>query len=427
LRFLLNPSGSAGDVHPHVAVGIELKKRGHEVFVLTNELYRDVAEKNGLRFVPIGEPVQWKDIRGHRQIHRKQTAWREAMRWGAIGTMLPSYHAIHDLYVPEKTIVTAPAWSLGARIAREKLDIRLATFVMNPFLLRSTIRSPITPGMFMPAWMPRWIKATQYWFGDTFFVEPLIGKDINAFRQSLGLKPVRRYMNGWWFSPDCVLALFDQAYVPPQLDWPCQVEFVGHTLWDPIGADSVNDQVRAFLEAGSPPICFVPGSVGPGDEQYYSIAVDICRSNGERGLILDKADPDQFQGLPDSVKQFPYSPLAHVLPRCKAILHSGCMGTIAQALRAGLPQIIRPRVNDQPDLAQRMEQLGVAKRISVGNFNQAGQAASLVTKVLCDAPLIERCKFVQRQLDCIPSAPRIADRLEAVASNSSRVDEARCG
>jgi rhamnosyltransferase subunit B len=415
LRFLFNPSGTAGDVYPYLAIGMELKTRGHEVFILTNSMYQDVAEKHGLNFVPIGEPIEWAQMRNESQVHKPQTSWKVAMKWGAIGTMQSSFEQIAKLQLKGRTVIGAPAWSFGARIARDALQLPLVTLVMNPFILRSTILPPVTPGMYMPDWMPRWMKLEQYWFADTFLVEPLIGKDVNAFRAARGLPRVRRYMNGWWFSPDLVLGLFHELYVPRPSDWPGQVQYVGHTLWDPEGNPQINSDVQCFLESGPPPVCFVPGSVGPGFEAYYSIVTETCRALGVRGLILDKADARLVEQLPPFMKHAAYSPLKSVLPKCQAVVHSGCMGTSAQTLRAGLPHIVRPRVNDQPDMARRLERLGVAKTLPVHKFRVASLTEQL-RGVLSDNDLKIRCNKVSAYVQAYPPATQtIADCFEKQA------------
>ena len=45
--------GSLGDVHPAIALGLELKARGHHVSIAVNEFYRSKIEPEGLKFYPI--------------------------------------------------------------------------------------------------------------------------------------------------------------------------------------------------------------------------------------------------------------------------------------------------------------------------------------------------------------------------------------
>ena len=414
-RFLLNPCGTAGDVNPYLAIGRELRKRGHEVFLLTNPVYRDLASQYSLDFIPVGDSLDWNALRKDSRVHDSRQSWKAAMQWGATGTMRQVFESIRRLNRSGETVIAAPAWSLGARIAREALPIALATFILNPFLLRSAFQSPVTPQMWMPDGMPRWMKRFQYWVGDTFFVEPLMGKEIRKFRNELGLPDVRRWMNGWWFSPDLVLGLFNEIYVPRQPDWQCNIEFVGHTVSDPEGEFSVDARVKYFLDAGTAPICFVPGSVGPGSSLFYSVAIEACEQLGRRGLILDKTELDIQRTLPASMHHAPYSPLRDLLPKCCAIVHSGCSGTAAQGMLAGIPHLVRPCVNDQPDMAQRLERLGVAQTIQPDDFN-----GEILIRQLCsllgDEKLKIRCREVQAVVARDNAIQSISNHLEKLSA-----------
>ena len=64
-------------------------------------------------------------------------------------------------------------------------------------------------------------------------------------------------------------------------------------------------------------------------------------------------------GLTANVRHFEYAPFRQVLPRCSAVSHHGGIGTTAQALAAGVPQLIMPLSHDQPDNAHRVQKLGV--------------------------------------------------------------------
>jgi UDP:flavonoid glycosyltransferase YjiC (YdhE family) len=54
LNVLLPTMGSAGDVHPYIALGTELKARGHRVTILTNPIFQELIESQGLEFLAVG-------------------------------------------------------------------------------------------------------------------------------------------------------------------------------------------------------------------------------------------------------------------------------------------------------------------------------------------------------------------------------------
>jgi UDP:flavonoid glycosyltransferase YjiC (YdhE family) len=53
MRIVLNTFGSFGDIHPYMAIGLELQARGHEAVIATMELYREKIESVGLAFAPV--------------------------------------------------------------------------------------------------------------------------------------------------------------------------------------------------------------------------------------------------------------------------------------------------------------------------------------------------------------------------------------
>src|SRR5215470_16397606 len=53
MRIVLNTFGSFGDIHPYMAIALELQSRGHEPVVATMEIYREKIEGAGLEFFPV--------------------------------------------------------------------------------------------------------------------------------------------------------------------------------------------------------------------------------------------------------------------------------------------------------------------------------------------------------------------------------------
>ena len=70
---------------------------------------------------------------------------------------------------------------------------------------------------------------------------------------------------------------------------------------------------------------------------------------GRRGLLLSRHREHIPRTLPSDVRHVEYAPFSELLPRCAALVHHGGIGTSAQALAAGVPQLIMPMGHDQPD------------------------------------------------------------------------------
>ena len=59
-RIVFHSFGSLGDLHPTLAIALELEARGHDVVVATHEMYRARVERERLGFHPV--PPDFADL-----------------------------------------------------------------------------------------------------------------------------------------------------------------------------------------------------------------------------------------------------------------------------------------------------------------------------------------------------------------------------
>jgi rhamnosyltransferase subunit B len=181
---------------------------------------------------------------------------------------------------------------------------------------------------------------------------------INELRRSLGLRVNRDAILTDRYSPTLNLALFSKQLGRPQPDWPRNVVQTGFILYDPPGA-ARQEPVEDFLTSGPPPVTFTLGSAAVMDPgRFFEESAEAVRRLGTRGLLLmgKNVPPTQW---PKDLCAADYAPYSSVFPRSACVVHQGGVGTTAQAMRAGVPQLIMPYGFDQPDNAARMVRLGV--------------------------------------------------------------------
>jgi UDP:flavonoid glycosyltransferase YjiC (YdhE family) len=110
------------------------------------------------------------------------------------------------------------------------------------------------------------------------------------------------------------------------------------------------------------------------------------RRAGRRGLQLTRYRDQLPASLPSGVRHFDYVPLSQVLPRAAALVSHGGIGTLSQALAAGIPQLVMPLGFDQFDNAARLEHLGVAATLFPRAFR--GSAVALQLARLLNSPAV---------------------------------------
>ena len=119
---------------------------------------------------------------------------------------------------------------------------------------------------------------------------------------------------------------------------------------------------------------------------FFAESLRAVEMLGERAILLvgreEKASlPEQ---LPESVFVADYVPYSEVMPKVAAIVHQGGIGTTAQSLSAGKPELVVPWAHDQPDNAERVRKLGVGRWI--GRDKYAGSLAARELRKLLDEP-----------------------------------------
>jgi rhamnosyltransferase subunit B len=124
--------------------------------------------------------------------------------------------------------------------------------------------------------------------------------------------------------------------------------------------------------------------------------------------------------LPPSMRFVSYAPFSRLLPKTCAIVHHGGIGTTAQALAAGVPQLVMPLSHDQPDNARRVKRLGVGLTIDPRDFEPAA-VARMIGTLTRNLAIQRSCKDTAARFSGPPALEKTADVLESLAGHSSSV------
>jgi rhamnosyltransferase subunit B len=411
MKVMLVPMGSVGDVYPLVGLGRALRSRGQQVEVIANSYYQSDIESAGLSFIGLGTYEDLRPGMENPDLWHRQKAFL-VLAQAILPLMRPLYDIIARHYVPGETIVVASSLALAARVAQERLGIPLVSVHLQPTVFRSAYeKSEFLPWLFSHRWLRVPGKRLVDWLLDVLILDPLMGREINALRTSQGLLPVHRPMYRWLHSPELVLGLFPEWFAPPQPDWPPQTRLTGFPLYDDPAREEVPAEVEAFLAAGTPPIMFTPGSAMKHGHQFFSESVAACRLLGRRGLLLTRFPEQVPDDLPEGVRHFGYLPLSRVLPRAAGLVSHGGIGTVSQALAAGIPQLVMPMAFDQFPNAARLVRLGVARSLPARAYRGPAVAQAL-DSLLKSEEVLRQCREIAKSFhpgDALDSACQAID------------------
>ena len=377
-RILLSTFGSFGDIHPYLAIALELKARGHHPVVATSEVYREKLELRGIAFHPVRP-----DMPSYDQPEELVRLIEGAMdpREGGERVMEMLLPYLRDIY-----------YDLNAAANDADLILTHPLPLVGPIVAQARklawVSSVLAPAWFISAYDP--IVPPQWpWLHNLMRLSPLVGRGVLVLaktkldklmqpvyelRAELGLPRGEQPILAGQHSPAKVLALFSKVLAQPQPDWPINTCVTGFPFYDRrdfFGETDLPTGVREFLDAGIPPIVFTLGSSAFWvARDFYRDSIEAARALGRRALLLIGHSRNMpTTPLPDGVAAFEYAPYSEVLPRACAIVHQGGVGTTGQALRAGKPVLILPHAHDQFDNAARVARLGCGRVLPRPRYN----------------------------------------------------------
>lgn len=388
--------GSAGDLFPFLRIGTVLRDLGHRVSFIAPWLHQPYVEQAGLPFhgvdideAVLDDPDLWHAIRGFGVVWR---ATRPAMAQvqalaGPLLTSPRSLLIVHPLALPEADLIRA-----------SRPGVTVVAGLLAPQNL-PTVHDPLMAGPYTaPAWIPRSVRKLMWRTLEKFVLDPVALPGINAARAQQGLPPVSGLLQHLSSAPDLSMLLFPAWFAPPQPDWPRPLLQADFALYDPHPSAALSPELRDFLAAGPAPLVFTHGTGNRQAAAYFAAARDAAVALQRRAIFLTPHPGQVPPDLPPSILRQDYVPLRALLPHAGALIHHGGIGTTAEALRAGTPQLVVPMSHDQFDNAERLKGLHAGARLDATRVNPARLTQSL--QALLDAPTLRGdCMRVAARFD----------------------------
>lgn len=355
-------------MQPYCALGMGLKRAGHQVTIAANENFESFVRQCDLEFVAIAPNFQelLQSQQGQRMIagekvqlvsdelfvEQLQSAWAASQ-----GT---------------EVIIYTPLTNWGYHIA-EKIGI--------PCFFASVL--PATPtGMFPFLRFARttnnpFKKVINYasYFIAEFLYWQRYRKLINQFRsETLQLPPLPYLGKRFRKKPPANVARIPALYgfsshvIPRPKDWPQWVYVTGYWFIDLAEKydEEASDELLDFLGFKVKPLCIGFGSMTMPNPEYFTYyIVQALKKAHQGGVILSGwGNVGRIVNAKDSMRVCVVKDVPHdwLFPHVSAVIHHGGASTTAAVLRAGIPSLIVPFFADQPIWGELLMRLGVSPK-----------------------------------------------------------------
>lgn len=349
MRVLLTSWGSRGDVEPLAGLAVALREAGAQALVCAppDEEFAELLARVGVPLVPLGPTV------------------RSVVAGPVRPTAQDAFRLAPALVDARIAVLGAAAEGCDALLAtgllpvgaRDVAELRGIPYVYACFALYGLPSRHFPPGL-RPG-TPSPAGGTDHrvrWEDDARRVEALYGDALHRHRAALGLPAVdgvrdHVFTDRPWLAADAVLC-----------------PSAGLTDLDPVQTGAwvlpddrpLPDALEAFLDAGEPPVYAGFGSMASyAPDGIAATATAAARAHGRRVVLargwagLTPVDDGADCFVVGEVNQ------QALFRRVAAVVHHGGAGTTTTAARAGAPQVVVPRIADQPYWAARVAELGV--------------------------------------------------------------------
>lgn len=409
LRLVLASIGSRGDVQPMLALGQRLRQRGHRVLIAAPPNFAHWVQSLGFDFAPLGVDMQQYLADNPAVLTgnlRRATPLLTRYFADALPRQMQELLAIcaqADVLVWAGLALTAPS-------VAERLGIPALGVLYSTCMVPSGLHPPPTV-----RWhgLPSWLNQLLWRLHDRL-ADSMVGQPLNLARKQAGLATIDLRDHLLHACRYAIAA--DETLFPADRDWPENLQRANFLfLEDPEPLDA---ELDAWLQDGEPPVYIGFGSMGgPATQRMESLLPQALEFAGRRCLIAAGWAGSANQRLPSGWRSVAAAPHAQLFPRVAAVVHHGGSGTTAQALRAGVPQVLLPLILDQYHHAHRLYLANLTPRpVSMERIGAKQLSQSI--KAAIAWPLAPR-QAVALRLQQSDGAAQVAKQIETLCGCAS--------
>ncbi|MBU1172167.1 MAG: glycosyltransferase [Proteobacteria bacterium] len=356
MKIVLTSVGSAGDVVPFLALAVELKQAGHQVKMLSNEIYRGDFEAEKIKFASTGVPMDIDRLGKMMMNIKRLNKIRQYIRVVDEVVLYEGERLYNDVLRESKGFDFAVCHTFDVIGQHAILANRIpwAAVIYCPGMIPTAYSGPMEfPNLGKPLNRLLWqVAKTTMWPIDHTtrkFVKKLNG---HARKTSV-------FGN---FSPFLNLVASSGHVCEIHPDLPETFFVTGEWYLHREGYTPPNELID-FIRNAKPDVAFTFGSVSGDDGQEIAKTfVEAARKSGLRAIIQRGWANIETDGSQDHVFFAGYIPHEYLFKHVRLVVHHGSAGSTLAACREGVASVVVDHIADQKYYGITLHDLGVGTK-----------------------------------------------------------------
>jgi sterol 3beta-glucosyltransferase len=331
MKIALLCLGTRGDVQPYAVLGKALQERGHQVVLSTAKNFGSLVQSYGIDFLPVEADYQGLlNTEEGRQMMKNPLSAIRQLKSLIYPMMIQSLGAFYEISAQQDRVLFHTK-TMAHQFAHCFPGRMMEANVVPAMEPTAEFVNPVLSAMHLPSFMNRFSYKFSTW-GLNMWKNP-----VKAFQEKYRLSPAptgRRLPSIYGIS---------RHFLPQPADYPSSTQFTG--FWTRPSGATLDQALTDFLAAGDPPLMITFGSM-PFDSslQLPDTIPALAQACSTRVLVVRGwgLQKDKTLQNTDEVFYTDGAPYDQLIPRVKAVIHHGGIGTLAACMRAGKPSWICP-------------------------------------------------------------------------------------
>ncbi len=331
--------GTRGDVQPMVALADGLIKKGHEVTICAPPENEELAGRINCQFAAFGPGIM-KVVRDAPEKQKGGVAVTISPREGK--KLISDQINLLPEIIKGVDLVLGAGIVMGVHTAADILNVPYRYIIFYPIILGTTKDDPLKNRM-------------MFGFGRSM-INMFIKGFINKHRARFGLPPIS---DVWahWLGENVIVACDKELNSAREgVSFPfTQTGFMLLT-----SKKDLPDNVVTFCNSGKPPVYIGFGSNPITSTEKYTNIFEQVRDATNQRLIISKGWAELPENNDNDILYVDEMPFDKLFPKMAAAIYHGGTGTMAEVVRAGIPQAAFPFMGDQFDNRKQIVRLGLS-------------------------------------------------------------------
>jgi len=371
MNIILFCCGSSGDVLPFVRIGSALCRRGHQVRLITHAGYEKLANDVEIEYDAYDMASEYAAFLDEAALLNTPSGIPKFLRKHSFPRVGRVLDLIGQQRLDDTLLITPPLFDTATRMAAEKLGLPLMWIFLAP------------------------IQVTAWQLRNTLF-HKVLSPDIDKLRVEVGLEPVSDWSRYLAFTQPS-LGLWTDWFAEAEDGWIPGVTPVGFLTAHPAEGVAFPADVEAMLDAEPAPILITGGTGRFLGEEFYAAGVGMAELLDIPALVVTPYRELLPKELPSKVVWHNRLPFKSLLPRVRAVVHHGGIGTLGAAASSGTPQLILAFGADRPDNGARVQKAGIGKVLPPPQW-QPPVLAKAIRDLTQTAAIQSRCRGVAERI-----------------------------